>query len=67
MSSVLIGGAFAVSPYGILPVFGWPIKLNEIEHSVMEGAMVTNLNFHCWYAPPVVSPQSLPGPMTKQA
>lgn len=63
----LIGGAFAISPYGVLPVFGWPILLNPVEHSIQEGAMVTNRNFHTWSAPPVLSVEDLPGPVTKQA
>jgi hypothetical protein len=29
-----------------LPVYGWEIKINPIEHDIEEAAIVTNLNFH---------------------
>lgn len=60
---IVIGGAYALSRYGRLPVYGFPIKLNPIEHDIEEAAEVTNLNFHCYYAPAVLSVEDLPGPM----
>lgn len=60
---VVIGAAYAISRYGVLPVYGFPIKLNPIEHDIEEAAQVTNLNFHCYYAPTVLSVEALPGPM----
>jgi len=59
----VMGGAFAISPYGILPVYGMPIKINPVEHDIQQMAEVTNLNFHCYYAPSVLSVGDLPGPM----
>lgn len=59
---ILIGGAFAVSPYGVLPVFGWEILINPVEHDIMEAAIVTNLNFHTGHPPAVLDVELLPGP-----
>ena len=56
-----------VPVYVEAPVFGAAIKIDEDEHSIMEGAIVTNLNFRCAsQQPPTTSPVELPGPMTKQ-
>lgn len=57
-----------VPVYVVAPVFGAAIILEEIEHSIMEGAIVTNLNFHCAsQQPPVASSANLPGPTVVQA
>lgn len=60
---IVIGGAYAISPYGILPVFGWEIKIDPIEHDVQEAAEVTNLNFHTGHPPAVLHVDDLPGPV----
>lgn len=57
-----------VPVYVTAPVFGWPTLLNPVEHSIQEGAIVTNLNFHtASKKPAVASPAGLPGPITAQA
>jgi len=60
--SPLIGGAYAISPYGRLPVYGLPIQINPLKHDIEEAALITNLNFHVKVAPAVLTPGQLQGP-----
>ncbi len=60
----IVGGAYAVSPYGILPVFGQPILLNPLVHDIQEMARMTNANFRTGSAPAVLVLDDLPGPVT---
>jgi hypothetical protein len=59
---ILIGGAYAKSPWGDLPVYGWEIKINPLEHDIEEAALITNLNFHVYVSPAVLDPNQLKGP-----
>ena len=51
------GGAKSYDAFGTAcwQVYGMSIKLNPIQHSVMGGAMVTNINFNAWSPPAVVT------------
>jgi len=56
------GGAKSYDAFGTAcwDVYGMSIKLNPIAHSVMEGAMITNINFNAW-APPAIEEADVPG------
>jgi hypothetical protein len=58
-------GALAYVPdVGCCPVSGKEIKIEDLEHSVMEGFEITNFNFHCSGAQPALpSTEFLPGPV----
>jgi hypothetical protein len=62
-----IYGALAPDAFGFcVPVSGKEVKIEEGEHSIMEGFQVTNYNFHCSGVKPAVQKkEQLPGPAAK--
>jgi hypothetical protein len=55
------GGAFSYDAFGqaCWKVFGKAIQINPIQHSIKEGAMITNINFNAQAQPAVASPQGM--------
>jgi hypothetical protein len=48
-------GSFSYDAFGTAcwSVYGMPIQLNPVMNSMMEGTMITNINFNAWTAPAV--------------
>ena len=56
-------GALAYVGGACVTVSGKEIKIEDIQHSAMEGFEITNYNFHCSGTKPAVQKQEqLPGP-----
>jgi hypothetical protein len=56
-------GALAYVGGACVVVSGKEVKIEDLQHSVMEGFEITNFNFHCSGVKPAVQTQEqLPGP-----
>ena len=55
------GGAKSYDRFGTAcwNVYGKAIQINPIQHSIKEGAMITNINFNATAQPAVSSPQGM--------
>ena len=57
------GGAKSYDRFGTAcwNVYGKAIQINPIQHSIKEGAMITNINFQATAIPAAASPQGMSG------